>query len=87
MLFQNELFFATKRFVVIRDLKIHMAECNGTTVFEDNVMSVRYVPLNRSSENNDKEKADCTDTTFKDHEVNATVDHVRYHSVYSVSKT
>ncbi|KAG5890173.1 hypothetical protein JTB14_014340 [Gonioctena quinquepunctata] len=41
----DEIFIATKRFVVIRDLKIHMAECNEKHIFEDNVMKVEYVPL------------------------------------------
>ncbi|XP_049817981.1 ribonuclease Z, mitochondrial isoform X2 [Aethina tumida] len=46
----EEIFFATKRFVVIRDLKIKMADCSEHTVFEDNVMKVTYVPLIRSEE-------------------------------------
>lgn len=49
-MFQEEIFFATKRFVVIRDLKIKMADCSEHTVFEDNVMKVTYVPLIRSEE-------------------------------------
>lgn len=44
----NEIFPATRRFVVLRDLKINMAICNEHTVFEDNVMTVRYVSLVRN---------------------------------------
>ncbi|KAJ8979969.1 hypothetical protein NQ317_013717 [Molorchus minor] len=43
----EEIFVATKRFVVIKDLKIHMAECGVNNILEDNVMTVKYVPLLR----------------------------------------
>ncbi|KAJ8922916.1 hypothetical protein NQ315_001458 [Exocentrus adspersus] len=73
----DQIFTATKRFVIIRDLKIHMAECDDKTTFEDNVMTVTYVPLTKTcsvpvdectteinSENGD---------SFKDAQINATV--------------
>lgn len=43
----NELFTATKRFVVLRDLKIYTVEAKAGEVFEDSVMVVHYVPLFR----------------------------------------
>ncbi|KAL1494480.1 hypothetical protein ABEB36_010074 [Hypothenemus hampei] len=43
----KDIFPATKRFVVLRDLKISMAECNENTVFEDSVMTVKYVLLKK----------------------------------------
>lgn len=43
----NELFTATKRFVVLRDLKIQTVEAKAEEVFDDNVMTVHYVPLFR----------------------------------------
>ncbi|XP_057654659.1 ribonuclease Z, mitochondrial isoform X1 [Diorhabda carinulata] len=49
----DEIFYATKRFVVLRDLKIHMAECTEENIFEDNVMMVKYVPLTRNAEDLD----------------------------------
>ncbi|CAG9773790.1 unnamed protein product [Ceutorhynchus assimilis] len=44
----NELFPATRRFVVIRDLKIKMADCSENSCFVDNVMTVKYVWLTRT---------------------------------------
>ncbi|XP_076274808.1 ribonuclease Z isoform X1 [Rhynchophorus ferrugineus] len=41
----NELFSATRRFVVLRDLKIEIAECTENNIFEDNVVSIKYVPI------------------------------------------
>lgn len=54
---QEELFTATKRFVIIRDLKIKMADCNENTSYEDNTMTVQYVPLTKSTSlfNDDEE--------------------------------
>lgn len=46
--FQNEIFPATKRFVVLRDLRIKMADCSENTEFEDNVMKVKYVVLSKA---------------------------------------
>ncbi|CAH0564098.1 unnamed protein product [Brassicogethes aeneus] len=46
----EEIFAATKRFVVIRDLKIKMAECTEHSTFEDNVMVVKYVLLERNED-------------------------------------
>lgn len=34
--------------MIIKDLKIKMADCKPDSVFEDNVMKVQYVPLVRS---------------------------------------
>ncbi|KAJ8941616.1 hypothetical protein NQ318_000322 [Aromia moschata] len=74
----DEIFVATKRFVVIRDLKIHMADCGENNVFEDNVMIVKYVPLVRTTNNRlvDEEimQEDNENSSLKDSEISATVD-------------
>ncbi|XP_053607367.1 zinc phosphodiesterase ELAC protein 2 isoform X4 [Plodia interpunctella] len=41
----DELYQATKRFVIMKDMDVTMAECSPTADFEDNVMSVKYVIL------------------------------------------
>ncbi|CAG4979541.1 unnamed protein product [Colias eurytheme] len=41
----DELYNATKRFVIMKDLNVTMAKCSPTEDFEDNVMSVKYVLL------------------------------------------
>ncbi|KAK9692788.1 Metallo-beta-lactamase superfamily [Popillia japonica] len=55
----DELFVATKRFVVMKNLQITMADCQLGNKFEDNVMTVEYVPLERYETfgNTSKEKA------------------------------
>nr|CAH7765332.1 unnamed protein product [Callosobruchus chinensis] len=72
----DEIFVATKRFVIIRDLRIHMAECNESAEFVDNVMSVKYVPLTRTEEDSyDIEDVIPEDgEKLKDSEVNAVAD-------------
>lgn len=42
---QEELFYATKRFIVLRDLKITTSESDPFKPFEDNAIIVNYVPL------------------------------------------
>ncbi|XP_047517467.1 ribonuclease Z, mitochondrial isoform X3 [Pieris napi] len=41
----DELYNATKRFVIMKDLNVTMAKCKPSEDFEDNVMSVKYVIL------------------------------------------
>ncbi|XP_038211679.1 ribonuclease Z, mitochondrial isoform X2 [Zerene cesonia] len=41
----DELYNATKRFVIMKDLNVTMAKCSPSEDFEDNVMSVKYVLL------------------------------------------
>ncbi|XP_022916728.1 ribonuclease Z, mitochondrial isoform X2 [Onthophagus taurus] len=43
----DELFVATKRFVVIKNLHIKMAKCDENKEFSDNVMIVQYILLER----------------------------------------
>lgn len=65
---------------MIRDLKIHMAECNETNIFSDNVMSVRYVPIyGKNVGNNKTESEDESDQTKRNCEVEALVDQVSEH--------
>ncbi|XP_050513162.1 ribonuclease Z, mitochondrial isoform X2 [Diabrotica virgifera virgifera] len=74
----NEVFYATKRFVVLRDLKIHMAECTEDTGFDDNVMTVKYAPLVRNPNKMDESSTDSSegecDSKVKDSEVEAVAD-------------
>uniref|UniRef100_A0A1B6E0U4 Zinc phosphodiesterase ELAC protein 2 n=1 Tax=Clastoptera arizonana TaxID=38151 RepID=A0A1B6E0U4_9HEMI len=41
----DELFESTRKFVVLRDLTVKMAECKKEKVYQDNVMKVHYVPI------------------------------------------
>lgn len=51
--FKDQLFVATKRFVVIKNLQMTMADCSSSNKFEDNVMTVEYVPLEKYGYSND----------------------------------
>lgn len=44
---QDELFSATRRFVVLKDLQVTMAECEEP--FQDNLMTVDYVKIIKPS--------------------------------------
>ncbi|XP_046959324.1 ribonuclease Z, mitochondrial isoform X2 [Vanessa cardui] len=39
----DELYNATKRFVIMKDMNVTMAKCSPSVDFEDNVMTVKYV--------------------------------------------
>lgn len=41
----DEIFKATRRFVVLRDLKVNAVECVGGEMYDDCVLTVNYVPL------------------------------------------
>ncbi|XP_075973216.1 ribonuclease Z isoform X2 [Anticarsia gemmatalis] len=41
----DELYNATKRFVIMKDMNVTMAKCSPSVDFEDNVMTVKYVQL------------------------------------------
>lgn len=43
----EEIFKATRRFIILKDLQVKMAPCSEGDIFEDTVMSVRYVPLKK----------------------------------------
>jgi hypothetical protein len=43
--FQDEIFAATQRFVILRDLSVKMACCSAGGHFEDSVMTVHYLPI------------------------------------------
>lgn len=58
MPFKENIFAATRRFVILKDLKIKMADCNPNHTFEDNVMKVQYVPIARAVLNEDIEEED-----------------------------
>lgn len=61
-----ELFEATHRFVVLRDLQIRTASCNTGETYEDHVMSMTYVPL--TSDLEDDEVTEQTDVGEKQQE-------------------
>ncbi|XP_049868764.1 ribonuclease Z, mitochondrial isoform X2 [Pectinophora gossypiella] len=46
----DELYSATKRFVIMKDMNVTMAKCSPSEDFEDNVMSVKYVILGPNDE-------------------------------------
>ncbi|XP_060521936.1 ribonuclease Z, mitochondrial isoform X2 [Cylas formicarius] len=52
----SEIFAATKRFVILRNLKIVMAKSSQETMFEDNVIKVKYIPLSKKFEQNVSEQ-------------------------------
>ncbi|CAD0199317.1 unnamed protein product [Chrysodeixis includens] len=41
----DELYNATRRFVIMKDMNVTMAKCSNSEDFEDNVMNVKYVLL------------------------------------------
>lgn len=41
----EEIFKATRRFVVLRDLQVNSVECQGGEGYDDPVLTVNYVPL------------------------------------------
>ncbi|XP_059059090.1 ribonuclease Z, mitochondrial [Achroia grisella] len=41
----DELYSATRRFVIMKDMNVTMAKCSPSEDFEDNVMNVKYVLL------------------------------------------
>lgn len=69
----DELYNATKRFVIMKDMNVTMAACSPTDDFEDSVMNVKYVllgqhdnlltpealkqPVKKSKEDNNIDKA------------------------------
>lgn len=63
--------------MVIKDLQIKKAECTEYDVFEDNVMTITYVPLVKS-ENIDtiKEVIDSEEDTFNEKSVQMSIDSV-----------
>lgn len=44
-IFQDELYNATKRFVIMKEMKVTMAKCTPSEDYEDNALSVKYVVL------------------------------------------
>lgn len=43
--FQDEIFRATQRFVILKYLSVKMARCTAGSYFEDSVMTVHYLPI------------------------------------------
>ncbi|XP_055594347.1 ribonuclease Z, mitochondrial-like [Uranotaenia lowii] len=73
----EELFRAMRRFVILKDMKVEAAECRPEDVFEDHVMTLRYIPINREPESptqsDTEEKSEevaVDDTDYYAHERN-----------------
>nr|XP_029727345.1 LOW QUALITY PROTEIN: ribonuclease Z, mitochondrial-like [Aedes albopictus] len=64
----DELFKAMRRFVILKDMKVEAAECKAEDVFDDHVMSLKYVAINREPESlsNSDEEDQVDDTTVDD---------------------
>lgn len=58
MRFKENIFAATRRFVILKDLKVKMADCKPEYAFEDNVMKVQYVPIARAEVDEEIEEED-----------------------------
>lgn len=65
---------------MIKDLKIHMAQCGEDSVFEDNVMTVKYIPIYQKEhstyESSQEESEDESIPKTKNCEVEAIVNQV-----------
>lgn len=48
----DEIFKAMRKFVILKDLKVEAPACDATTVYDDCVMNVSYVPIIRSENAN-----------------------------------
>ncbi|XP_049776088.1 ribonuclease Z, mitochondrial [Schistocerca cancellata] len=67
----DEIFSATRRFVVLKDLTVQLADLQNQE-FEDNVMTVKYVPL-FEAQLDDENKTDITNT-FNSRNVSSVLD-------------
>lgn len=43
----DELFRAMRRFVILKDLKVEAVDCAVKECYEDSVLSIKYVPIQR----------------------------------------
>lgn len=72
----NEIFEATKKFVILRSLGVSMYDCDSDTMYEDDVLTVRYVRLTKEetsdSESEPENSMETTDdeTDYYAHEIN-----------------
>ncbi|XP_061377114.1 ribonuclease Z, mitochondrial isoform X5 [Danaus plexippus] len=46
----DELYNATRRFVIMKDMNVTMAKCSPSEDFEDNVMTVKYIIMSSTDE-------------------------------------
>lgn len=54
----EDIFDATKKFVVLRNMKVETPECNDGEFWEDSVMRVNYVPLYKPKTDDTSQKSD-----------------------------
>lgn len=72
----NEIFQATERFVILRSLSVSMFDCDSDTMYEDDVMVVRYARLIKKASDNEESNSDHSiestedDTDYYAHEIN-----------------
>lgn len=71
-----EIFDAIKRFVSLQDLKVHEATCDESQPYTDQVMSVSYIPIAKSTVHN-------VEPTDLGEEV---VDNINYYDYVATSK-
>ncbi|XP_062548161.1 ribonuclease Z, mitochondrial isoform X2 [Armigeres subalbatus] len=64
----DELFKAMRRFVILKDMKVQAAECKAEDVFDDHVMSLKYVAIRKEKESasNSEEDDQIQDTQVDD---------------------
>ncbi|XP_055639990.1 ribonuclease Z, mitochondrial [Toxorhynchites rutilus septentrionalis] len=62
----DELFRAMRRFVILKDMKVDAAKCEPSDVFEDHVMTLKYVRIKREPQSVSSSEDDeiTVETTF-----------------------
>lgn len=65
----DEIFKAMRRFVILTDLKVEAPECRSDVFYEDSVLTVNYVPIQKKKpeiENGSKTSSDDEDSPPQD---------------------
>ncbi|XP_053694596.1 ribonuclease Z, mitochondrial [Sabethes cyaneus] len=76
----GELFKAMRRFVVLKDMKVDAPVCDEKNIFEDHVMTLKYVEINSESNSTNDSKED-------DKLVDTPIDDTDYYAYEKRSKT
>uniref|UniRef100_A0A182P4Q1 Zinc phosphodiesterase ELAC protein 2 n=1 Tax=Anopheles epiroticus TaxID=199890 RepID=A0A182P4Q1_9DIPT len=74
----DELFKAMRRFVILKDMKVEASEYATGDVYEDHVMTLRYIVINREAAANGGREAGSDEELNQDQE--ATVDDTDYYA-------
>lgn len=64
----DDIFNATRRFVVLKDMTLKMADCSPSNFFEDNVMRVNYVPIDAQNSVSDAHNIASEDVSGNNNE-------------------